>query len=94
MKIHEYQGKELLKKFNVPWCPRQRGHDLPGSPPGGKNWPRARLWSRPRLTPGAGAMGGGIKVATTFEAVEQMADQILGMTLVTPQTGPEGKVVQ
>ena len=42
---------------------------------------------------GGRGKGGGIKVAATFEEVEQVADQILGMTLVTPQTGPEGKVV-
>ncbi len=42
---------------------------------------------------GGRGKGGGIKVAATPEEVERMADQILGMTLVTPQTGPEGKLV-
>jgi succinyl-CoA synthetase beta subunit len=42
---------------------------------------------------GGRGKGGGIKTAATLEEVEKVADQILGMTLVTPQTGPEGKVV-
>jgi succinyl-CoA synthetase beta subunit len=93
MKIHEYQAKDLLKKFNVP-APqgnvattsreaRQVAEELADGP----------FVVKAQIHAGGRGKGGGIKVAATFEEVEQMADQILGMTLVTPQTGPEGKVV-
>ena len=93
MKIHEYQAKDLLKKFNVPVPQgdvattsreaRQVAEALPEGP----------FVVKAQIHAGGRGKGGGIKVAATFEEVEQMADQILGMTLVTPQTGPEGKVV-
>ena len=93
MKIHEYQAKDLLKKFNVPVPQgnvattsreaRQVAEELAEGP----------FVVKAQIHAGGRGKGGGIKVAATFEEVEQMADQILGMTLVTPQTGPEGKVV-
>ena len=93
MKIHEYQAKDLLKKFNVPVPQgdvattsreaRQVAEELADGP----------FVVKAQIHAGGRGKGGGIKVAATFEEVEQMADQILGMTLVTPQTGPEGKVV-
>ena len=93
MKIHEYQAKDLLKKFNVPVPQgnvattsreaRQVAEELAEGP----------FVVKAQIHAGGRGKGGGIKVAATFEEVEQVADQILGMTLVTPQTGPEGKVV-
>ena len=93
MKIHEYQAKDLLKKFNVPVPQgnvattsreaRQVAEELAEGP----------FVVKAQIHAGGRGKGGGIKVAATFEEVEQMADQILGMTLITPQTGPEGKVV-
>ena len=93
MKIHEYQAKDLLKKFNVPVPQgdvattsreaRQVAEELADGP----------FVVKAQIHAGGRGKGGGIKVAATFEEVEQVADQILGMTLVTPQTGPEGKVV-
>ena len=93
MKIHEYQAKDLLKKFNVPVPQgdvattsreaRQVAEALPEGP----------FVVKAQIHAGGRGKGGDIKVAATLEEVEQMADQILGMTLVTPQTGPEGKVV-
>jgi succinyl-CoA synthetase beta subunit len=93
MKIHEYQAKDLLKQFNVPVPQgnvattsreaRQVAEELADGP----------FVVKAQIHAGGRGKGGGIKVAATLEEVEQMADQILGMTLVTPQTGPEGKVV-
>jgi succinyl-CoA synthetase beta subunit len=93
MKIHEYQAKDLLKKFNVPVPQgdvattsreaRQVAEELADGP----------FVVKAQIHAGGRGKGGGIKVAATFDEVEKMADQILGMTLVTPQTGPEGKVV-
>ena len=93
MKIHEYQAKDLLKKFNVPVPQgdvattsreaRQVAEQLAEGP----------FVVKAQIHAGGRGKGGGIKVAASFEEVERAADQILGMTLVTPQTGPEGKVV-
>jgi len=93
MKIHEYQAKDLLRQFNVPVpqgnmatnCreARQVAEELVDGP----------FVVKAQIHAGGRGKGGGIKTAATFEEVENVADQILGMTLVTPQTGPEGKVV-
>jgi succinyl-CoA synthetase beta subunit len=93
MKIHEYQAKELLRKFKVPVPEgavantnleaRQVAEELAEGP----------FVVKAQIHAGGRGKGGGIKVAATPEEVERLADQILGMTLVTPQTGPEGKLV-
>jgi succinyl-CoA synthetase beta subunit len=93
MKIHEYQAKDLLKKFQVPVPQgnmattsreaRQVAEELAAGP----------FVVKAQIHAGGRGKGGGIKTAATLEEVENVADQILGMTLVTPQTGPEGKVV-
>ncbi|MCL4502596.1 MAG: ADP-forming succinate--CoA ligase subunit beta [Deltaproteobacteria bacterium] len=93
MKIHEYQAKELLRKFHVPVPEgavadtnreaRQVAEELGEGP----------FVVKAQIHAGGRGKGGGIKTAATPEEVEQVADQILGMTLVTHQTGPEGKVV-
>jgi len=94
MKIHEYQGKELLQKFQVP-VPlggvaetpeeaRQVAETLGAGP----------FVVKAQIHAGGRGKGGGIKPAAIPEKVEQVAGQILGMTLVTPQTGPEGRLVE
>jgi len=94
MKIHEYQGKELLAKFNVPVPAggvaetpeeaRQVAESLESGP----------FVVKAQIHAGGRGKGGGIRTAATPEEVEEVAGQILGMTLVTPQTGPEGRLVQ
>ena len=93
MKIHEYQAKELLRKFHVPVPEgavadtnreaRQVAEELRAGP----------FVVKAQIHAGGRGKGGGIKTAATPEEVERVADQILGMTLITHQTGPEGKVV-
>ncbi|MGB8872717.1 MAG: ADP-forming succinate--CoA ligase subunit beta [Desulfobaccales bacterium] len=93
MKIHEYQAKELLRKFQVPVPEgavagtaaqaRQVAENLPGGP----------FVVKAQIHAGGRGKGGGIKTAATAQEVELMSGQILGMTLITPQTGPEGKLV-
>jgi succinyl-CoA synthetase beta subunit len=93
MKIHEYQAKELLRKFQVPVPEgavadtnreaRQVAEELPQGP----------FVVKAQIHAGGRGKGGGIKAAASPEEVERVADQILGMTLITHQTGPEGKVV-
>ncbi|MGD0217405.1 MAG: ADP-forming succinate--CoA ligase subunit beta [Desulfobaccales bacterium] len=94
MKIHEYQAKELLRKFQVPVPEgavagtaaqaRQVAENLPGGP----------FVVKAQIHAGGRGKGGGIKTAATAQEVELMSGQILGMTLITPQTGPEGKLVK
>jgi succinyl-CoA synthetase beta subunit len=94
MKIHEYQGKELLKKFNVP-VPSGGVAETPAAArqvaEGMENGP---FVVKAQIHAGGRGKGGGIKPAATPGEVEKAASQIIGMTLITPQTGPEGRLVQ
>ena len=89
MKIHEYQAKALLREFGVA-VPRGDVADTPAQAReiaqrlGGKVVVKAQVHA------GGRGKGGGIKLADTPAAAEQMAGQILGMMLKTPQTPPEG----
>ena len=94
MKIHEYQGKEVLRKFNVP-APRgmvcfsvdeavKAAETL-----GGKVWV-----VKAQIHAGGRGKGGGVKVAKSIDEVRQYSSQILGMQLKTHQTGPEGQKVR
>jgi succinyl-CoA synthetase beta subunit len=94
MKVHEYQGKDILRKFNVP-TPRGRvaftvdeavrvAQDLGGN-----------VWVvKAQIHAGGRGKGGGVKVARSLDEVRDKAASILGMTLVTHQTGPDGKTVK
>jgi succinyl-CoA synthetase beta subunit len=93
MKVHEYQAKDLLKKFNVP-VPRGNVAATPREARQvAEELAEGPFVVKAQIHAGGRGKGGGIKVANTLEEVEQAAGRILGMTLVTPQTGPEGKVV-
>ena len=94
MNIHEYQGKEILRKYNVP-VPRGipafsvdeaiKAAETLGGP----------VWVvKAQIHAGGRGKGGGVKVAKSMEQVKEYASSILGMTLVTHQTGPEGKLVK
>ena len=94
MKIHEYQGKEILKKFGVPIPSGGVAFSVDeavrvAESLGGKVWV-----VKAQIHAGGRGKGGGVKVAKSLEEVRQYAKQILGMTLITHQTGPEGKVVK
>ncbi len=93
MNIHEYQGKEILRKYGVV-TPRgiacfsvdeavAAAQELGGS-----------VWVvKAQIHAGGRGKGGGVKVATSMEQLREYADAILGMQLITPQTGAEGKLV-
>ncbi len=94
MNVHEYQGKEILRKYGVA-TPRgvacfsvdeavKAAESL-----GGKVWV-----VKAQIHAGGRGKGGGVKVAKSIEEVRDYASKILGMTLVTHQTGPEGRVVK
>jgi len=96
MKIHEYQGKAILKKYGVA-VPRgvmaatreeaeAAAHDLLGSGATG-------VVVKAQIHAGGRGKGGGVKIAKSVEEVGEIAGKMLGMKLVTHQTGPEGRIV-
>jgi succinyl-CoA synthetase beta subunit len=94
MKIHEYQGKELLKKFGVVvprgvFCQSVDEAVAAAESLGGKVWV-----VKAQIHAGGRGKGGGVKVAKSLDEVRQYAGQILGMQLVTHQTGPLGQQVR
>ena len=94
MKIHEYQGKELLKKFGVAvprgvFCQSADDAVKAAESLGGKVWV-----VKAQIHAGGRGKGGGVKVAKSLDEVRQYAGQILGMQLVTHQTGPAGQKVR
>jgi succinyl-CoA synthetase beta subunit len=94
MNIHEYQAKEIFKKYGVP-TPRgivantveeavKNAEELGGN-----------IWVvKAQIHAGGRGLGGGVKLAKSIDEVKTNAEAILGMQLVTHQTGPEGKLVQ
>ena len=94
MNIHEYQAKELLRKFGVATLKGIVAH----SPEEAVNAAKTiggNIWVvKAQIHAGGRGKGGGVKIAKTLAEVEELTKKMLGMTLVTHQTGPEGKVVQ
>jgi succinyl-CoA synthetase beta subunit len=94
MKIHEYQAKEILRKYNVP-VPNgkvaftvdeaiQAAQEIGGN-----------IWVvKAQIHAGGRGKGGGVKLARSIDEVRELANQLLGMNLVTHQTGPDGKTVK
>ncbi|RMH58701.1 MAG: ADP-forming succinate--CoA ligase subunit beta [Candidatus Hydrogenedentota bacterium] len=94
MKIHEYQAKALLKEFGAA-VPRGRAVDsVEEAVEAWRELGRPRVAVKAQIHAGGRGKGGGIKLAETEEDVRSAADSILGMTLVTHQTGPEGRLVK
>ena len=94
MKIHEYQAKELLRKFGVVTprgfhCVSVDGAVKAAEELGGKIWV-----VKAQIHAGGRGKGGGVKLARSLDEVRQHANDILGMQLVTHQTGPEGQKVR
>ena len=97
MKIHEYQAKEILKKFNVPI---QEGYAIDNSSDIDSiikkvqaDFNSEAVIVKAQIHAGGRGKGGGVKYCPTFEDAQDAANTILGMNLITHQTGPEGKMV-
>ncbi len=94
MKIHEYQAKELFKKYGIPipnggvaFSPEEAkkvAENLGGYP----------VVVKAQIHAGGRGKGGGVKLGQSLDEVGSLADEIIGMTLVTHQTGPEGRLVK
>jgi succinyl-CoA synthetase beta subunit len=94
MKIHEYQGKEILRKFNVA-MPQGSVAFSPDEAVAVAKRLGGNVWVvKAQIHAGGRGKGGGVKVAKSIEEVRSLAAQILGMRLVTHQTGPEGRIVK
>ncbi len=97
MNIHEYQGKSILKSFGVS-VPQGFIADSPDAALEVAKKIKALTGSdsfavKAQIHAGGRGKGGGVKIAKSLEQVKQFAGEILGMNLVTHQTGPEGKTV-
>ena len=94
MKIHEYQGKEILKKYGVP-VPRSIPVFSVDEAVAAAEKLGGPVWVvKAQIHAGGRGKGGGVKVAKSIEEVRQRATDILGMQLVTHQTSPEGQKVR
>jgi len=98
MNLHEYQGKRILKKYGVAIAESVLIEE-PGEARAAAEEVRNRtgisVWAvKAQIHAGGRGKGGGVKIARSLDEVETYAKQILGMQLVTPQTGPEGKLVR
>jgi succinyl-CoA synthetase beta subunit len=97
MKIHEYQAKEILEKFDIPI---QRGYPLDDKADINstikkvqENFDTEAVIVKAQVHAGGRGKGGGVKYCATYEDAQNAANSILGMNLITHQTGPEGKKV-
>jgi succinyl-CoA synthetase beta subunit len=97
MNLHEYQGKELLKRFGVPIQEGITVESVDAAVEAAKELKNERgtqVWViKAQIHAGGRGKGGGVKVATSMDKVKEKAEQILGMQLITPQTGAAGKKV-
>ncbi|MBM3278810.1 MAG: ADP-forming succinate--CoA ligase subunit beta [Candidatus Handelsmanbacteria bacterium] len=93
MKIHEYQAKELLRSYKVA-VPRGGAARIPEEAERIAAELGGRVVIKAQIHAGGRGKGGGIKVAENAQEAGQMARQIIGMNLVTHQTGPEGQKVK
>jgi succinyl-CoA synthetase beta subunit len=93
MKIHEYQAKDILAHYKVP-VPRGEVAFSAEEAVAAAKKIGGSVVVKAQIHAGGRGKGGGVKVARDAEQAEELAKQILGMTLVTHQTGPEGRVVK
>jgi succinyl-CoA synthetase beta subunit len=93
MKIHEYQAKTILAKYKVPVPRGEVAFTVAEAETAAKNI-GGSVVVKAQIHAGGRGKGGGVKVAQNSEEAAKIAEQILGMTLITHQTGPEGRVVQ
>lgn len=94
MNLHEYQAKELVRKHGVP-TPRGQVAYTVAEAVGAATSLGGPIWVvKAQIHAGGRGKGGGVKLARSLDEVRQQASHILGMTLVTKQTGPSGKLVK
>src|SRR5258707_11506705 len=94
MKIHEYQAKELLKKFGVPVPRGIVAHSPDEAYQAARELACSPVVVKAQIHAGGRGKGGGVKLAKSPDEAREIARAMLGMKLVTHQTGPEGREVR
>jgi succinyl-CoA synthetase beta subunit len=93
MKVHEYQAKAILAAYGIPVPPGEVARTAEEVATIARRL-GGRVVIKAQIHAGGRGKGGGIQLADSPAEAERLARQILGMTLVTPQTGPEGRLVR
>ncbi len=93
MKIHEYQAKTILRQFRVPVAKGFPAFTVDEAVAAAENLGGPVWVVKAQIHAGGRGKGGGVKVVKSIDGVKAAAEHLLGMTLTTPQTGPQGKVV-
>src|SRR5436190_10409780 len=93
MKIHEYQAKAILAQFNVP-VPRGEVATSTAEAGSAAKTIGGSVVVKAQIHAGGRGKGGGVKIAHDALEAAKIADKMLGMTLITHQTGPEGRIVK
>ena len=94
MKIHEYQAKELFRNASIPVPSGEVAFSVDEACTTAENLGSYPVVIKAQIHAGGRGKGGGVKLANSREEVKNTASHILNMNLVTPQTGPEGKLVK
>ena len=94
MNIHEYQAKEVLRGFGVPIPNGKPAFTVEEAVNAAKSLPGPVWVVKAQIHAGGRGKGGGVKVVKSIEDVRKEAERMLGMTLVTHQTGPQGRLVK
>jgi succinyl-CoA synthetase beta subunit len=92
MKVHEYQAKQILNRYGVP-TPRNIVVDNPEEARQAAKELGGRVVVKAQIHAGGRGKGGGVKLAKDADEAAELTRRMLGMTLITHQTGPEGRVV-
>ena len=93
MNIHEYQSKELFKDFGIKTLKGKIAFSSEEAVGIAKSLDSDKWVVKAQIHAGGRGKGGGVKIAHSIEEVESYSNQIIGMNLITPQTGPQGKKV-
>src|SRR5213596_639822 len=93
MKVHEYQAKEILRRYGVP-TPRGVVVETPDEARAAAKELGGRVVVKAQIHAGGRGKGGGVKLAKDADEAADLTKKIIGMTLITHQTGPEGRIVR
>ena len=94
MNIHEYQAKQIFADFGIPTLKGKVAFSVDEAVANAKEL-GGSVWAvKAQIHAGGRGLGGGVKIAKSIDEVKMYAEKILGMNLVTHQTGPEGKLVR
>ena len=94
MKIHEFQAKLLFKKYDIPVPIGDIAFDPESAKTIANGFEKFPVVVKAQIHAGGRGKGGGVQLAQSFDEVQSHADSIIGMNLVTHQTGPEGRLVK